>query len=326
MLCLYNKQLTGMHTPNDLFRRRPHDTYFEQVFKVLPVALELVRKFLPPEQVAALNLDTLQLSSESFLSEELREFFSDLVYTCETTEADPVRICLLLEHKSGSTGRRIYVQLGNYLRGVQDEDIVQQRSLFTLTIPILFYHGKELWNPGPLREQYGAVPEALAGYIPHFDFVKVDVQAMSDEEICSMQDAVLLRNIFLVFKHAREAEYIRRYFREVFIFVRENVPEEVLLGLFQATLLYLQIVSPFNKHEIMEIVEALPQEYAQKAKSAYDEIFEEGIEKGIEKGIEGLLIAFLKKNPDWTDQRIAESFDIPVSLVKKVRLGLRANV
>ena len=81
-----------MEELNDFNYHRPHDMYFEQVFKVLPVVLELVNKFLPPEQLAALNLQTLQLSSESFLSDDLREFFSDLVYTCETTDAEPARI------------------------------------------------------------------------------------------------------------------------------------------------------------------------------------------------------------------------------------------
>jgi len=311
----------------DLFRQRPHDMYFEQVFKVLSVALELVKKFLPPDQVAALNLNTLQLSSESFLSEELREFFSDLIYTCETADADPVRICLLLEHKSRSTGRRIYVQLGNYLRGIQDEDISQKRPRFTLTIPILFYHGKAPWNPGPLREHYGKVPAALAGYVPHFDFVKVNVQAMLDEEIRGMQDAVLLRNIFLVFKHARENKFMRKHFHEVLIFVHENLAEEILLGLFQATFFYLHLVSSLKKHEIMELVETLPPQLEKEAKFTYEyfleEGFEKGMKKGIEKGIENLLVAFLKKNPDWTDQQVAACFDITVSTVKKIRLALR---
>ncbi|MFN0016449.1 MAG: Rpn family recombination-promoting nuclease/putative transposase [Saprospiraceae bacterium] len=211
----------------DLARQRPHDTYFEQVFKVQPVALQLLQTFLPPDQLAALNLQTLQLSSDSFLSDDLRESFSDLVYTCETTQAHPVRICLLLEHKSRSTGRRIYVQLGNYLRGIQEEDIRQKRPCFTLTIPILFYHGQDPWDPKPLREQYGAVPPALAGYVPHFDILKINVQSMLDEEIRGMQDAVLLSNIFLAFKHGREGKFIRAHFREVLIFVHENLAEEI---------------------------------------------------------------------------------------------------
>ncbi|MEQ1746106.1 MAG: Rpn family recombination-promoting nuclease/putative transposase [Saprospiraceae bacterium] len=47
--------------------------------KVQPVALQLLQTFLPPDQLATLNLQTLQLSSESFLSDDLRESFSDLV-------------------------------------------------------------------------------------------------------------------------------------------------------------------------------------------------------------------------------------------------------
>lgn len=321
---------------------RPHDRYFEQVFKVLPVARQLVQTFLPPDQLAVLNLDTLQLASESFISEDLRAFFSDLVYTCETADgAYTARICLLLEHKSRSTGRRIYVQLGNYLRGVQDEDINQGRRPFTLTIPVLFYHGKEPWSLGPLREQYGSVPPALSGYIPHFDFVQINVQALLDEDIRNLRDAVLLRNVLLAFKHARENKYLRQHFREVLIFVSETADMEMLLGLFQATFLYIQQVTSLNKRDIMELIQTLPPAYEQRAKTAYEQIFEEGLEKGLEKGrkegiekgiekgrmegIEILLIAFLKKNPDWSDERVASNFDIPAKTVKKVRLLLHSQ-
>ncbi|MBL7795379.1 MAG: Rpn family recombination-promoting nuclease/putative transposase [Saprospiraceae bacterium] len=315
-----------MNITENISLARPHDAYFEQVFKVLPVALELLRAFLPPEQVAALNLDTLKLSPERFLSDDLREFYSDLVYTCQTLGNKPVRICLLLEHKSAPTGRRIYIQLGNYLRGIQEEDIRQKRPKFTLTIPILFYHGKKPWRTKPLREQYGVVPAALAGYVPHFDILKVDLQAMSDEDILAMRDIVLLRNILLVFKHIREGKYIRQHFRDLLIFVRENVSEEVRLGLFQVTFLYVQIASPLKKDDIMELAKTLPPKESRRAKTAYEQFVDEGIEKGfkkgIEKGIEQVIVAFLKKNPDWSDDQVAEYFDLPTGTIKKVRLVL----
>lgn len=76
---------------------RPHDIYFEQVFKHLPIARQLLEAFLPKQQLGALDLATLELSSESFLTEELREAFADLVYTCRTTGDAPARVCLLRE-------------------------------------------------------------------------------------------------------------------------------------------------------------------------------------------------------------------------------------
>jgi hypothetical protein len=46
---------------------------------------------------------------------------------------------------------------------------------------------------------------------------------------------------------------------------------------------------------------------------------EKGIEKGMEKGMEKLLLAYLKKNPQFKDEQVAEIFDIPVGFVALVR-------
>lgn len=39
------------------FHSKPHGAYFEQVFKVRIVALQLITKFLPAEVLQCLNLD-----------------------------------------------------------------------------------------------------------------------------------------------------------------------------------------------------------------------------------------------------------------------------
>jgi len=57
------------------------------------------------------------------------------------------------------------------------------------------------------------------------------------------------------------------------------------------------------------------------------ELYEQGIEKGIEKGIEqgkmdtlrSVVQNFLKKNPDWTDQQVADLFEIDAKLVATLR-------
>ncbi|MCS7037466.1 MAG: Rpn family recombination-promoting nuclease/putative transposase, partial [Saprospiraceae bacterium] len=268
----------------DLFSyRSPHDRYLKRVLRILLVVRETLKIFLPAEQLALLNLATLELSSENFVGADQREVFSDLVYTCETINGEPVRICLLFEHKSSPPGRHLYVQLENYLRGMQEEDIRQEREYFTLTIPILFYHGESPLRLGPLREQYGPVSPVLAGYIPHFDIICIDVQALSDEMIERMCEGLLLRQVLLALKHIREAEYIRLNFRRMFIFGPES-EDEVSLELFEATLIYVQQASSLKKEEIMNMVQTLPPAYEQRAKSAYEEILEEGFEKGREKG------------------------------------------
>jgi predicted transposase/invertase (TIGR01784 family) len=93
-----------------LFNHKPHDAYFKQVFKVKEVAVQLFQKFLSPQLIERLNLESLRLSSDSFVSDKMKEHFSDLIYNCETLDGDPIRISLLCEHKSYSIGRYIYGQ------------------------------------------------------------------------------------------------------------------------------------------------------------------------------------------------------------------------
>ncbi len=340
------------HTPSLIMKkvpfsfRSPHDRYLKRVLRYLRIVRETLKAFLPAEQFTLLNLDTLRLSSDSFVGADQREVFSDLVYTCETVNGEAVRICLLFEHKSSLPGRHIYVQMINYLRGIQEEDIRQGREYFTLTIPILIYHGESPLGLGPLREQYGPVSPLLAGYIPHFDIVCIDVQALSDEAIEHMCEGLLLRYVLLVLKHIRDAEYLRVHFRQVLIFVSENESLEVSLDLFEATFIYIQQASTLQKEEIMDLIQTLPPAYEQRAKSAYEEILEEGFEKGLEKGrkegreegrkegreeglIEGIgigleraLRAFMKKNLDWSDAAIADAFEVSVEIVQRVRRSL----
>jgi predicted transposase/invertase (TIGR01784 family) len=285
---------------------------------------EVLKAFLPPRQLAHLNLSTLQLASESFIGEDLREYFSDLVYTCETIQGEPVRVCLLLEHKSTSTGRRIYVQLGNYLRSIQDEDIRQGRKYFTITLPVLIYQGEEAWELLPLRQQYGPVPEDLEGYIPHFDIVMLSVHSLTDEFIFieGLQESLLLRNVLLVLKHARDTNYLREHFSQLLIFASENVGEELSVIMFRATFLYVQQVSTFSKEEMMNLIQTLPPPYEQHAKSTYEQILEEGFEKGLEKGREEILRAFLRKNPEWSDEQVAAVFEVSIEWVRNIRSTL----
>lgn len=57
------------------------------------------------------------------------------------------------------------------------------------------------------------------------------------------------------------------------------------------------------------------------------ELFEQGIEKGIEKGLEKgiergqltMLLAFIKKNPTWSDEQVSAMFDIEPALVARAR-------
>jgi predicted transposase/invertase (TIGR01784 family) len=275
----------------------PFDAYFKSVFAVIEAARQLIEYALPKAVLSKINLDTLALATDTYIDEHLRKSLSDLVYTCDCEDGQKARICVLFEHKSSHPGRMVYSQLGRYLTGAQEEDVKQGREAFTLTIPILFYHGEDVWNPKPLRLLYGDVPDELVRFIPAFDFVVVNLQEKSREELLEMREFSLLRNIFLAMKRAWDDDFFREHYRDIIIFVDENVREEALLLLFELTWLFIQHISSLKTEDFMEIATALPQPQEQRAKTVIEQFIEEGMEKGMEKGVEMSILRILRKQP-----------------------------
>ncbi|MFM7516001.1 MAG: Rpn family recombination-promoting nuclease/putative transposase [Pirellula sp.] len=54
-------------------------------------ARDLIQTHLPSDLVSALDLDSLELQKDSFIDEELRESYSDLLYSVQLAEHDGQR-------------------------------------------------------------------------------------------------------------------------------------------------------------------------------------------------------------------------------------------
>jgi hypothetical protein len=77
----------------------PHDTFFRESFSRREVALDFLRWHLPAELLAEIDLDTLDIGKDSYVSSDLRTAYSDLVYRVQHRDG-PVSVYLLFEHKS----------------------------------------------------------------------------------------------------------------------------------------------------------------------------------------------------------------------------------
>lgn len=313
---------------------KPSDAYFKAIFKSKEVALQLIEYTMFGTLADQLDLQTLELAPESFIDEKLRESLSDLVYTCRLRNEKKIRVCLLFEHKSNKPGRELYPQLNRYMVGIQQEDIRQKRKNFTLTVPILFYNGKDKWKPVPASAFYGDVPKAFVSFIPAFHFLVVNLQEKSDAEILAMQNTMLLRNIFLVMKHAWEDDFYRQHYQEVFIFVHPSMSQEMLLSLFLLTFQYVYQVSSLKEEELMGIAEKLPSRHKKRVKSTWEMMVEkyskigleqgmqQGLEQGLEQGLDKAVKNVLIKRPHLLDGEVAELLDVTVERVQRVRATL----
>jgi predicted transposase/invertase (TIGR01784 family) len=84
----------------------PHNNFFHYALSHAQAARDLIQTHLPPSLVQILDLESLELQKDSFIDEDLRQSFSDLLYSVRFAEADgePTegQVYLLFEHKSQS--------------------------------------------------------------------------------------------------------------------------------------------------------------------------------------------------------------------------------
>ncbi len=120
--------------------RHPHDAYFKSLFGRTSTARQFFRLYLPPEMVWELDLRTLELDKDSFVSERLREYFSDLVYRVRRKDGNAAFIHLLLEHKS-TPDRWTALQLLGYQFELW-ERAKESGGPLPLIVPVVLYHGQ----------------------------------------------------------------------------------------------------------------------------------------------------------------------------------------
>jgi predicted transposase YdaD len=66
------------NTPNDI--KNENDKFFKGMMSLQPVVKDYIRQFVPKNVLDKLDIDTLKLDSASYITDELSEFFSDMVW------------------------------------------------------------------------------------------------------------------------------------------------------------------------------------------------------------------------------------------------------
>ncbi|ELE1936725.1 Rpn family recombination-promoting nuclease/putative transposase, partial [Salmonella enterica] len=77
----------------------PHDATFRQFLTQPDIARDFMEIHLPAELRVVCDLSTLKLESGSFVEDDLRQYFSDVLYSLKTTAGDGY-IHVLVEHQS----------------------------------------------------------------------------------------------------------------------------------------------------------------------------------------------------------------------------------
>jgi len=160
----------------------PHDAIFRQFLKLPDIARDFMEIHLPAELRAICDFSTLKLENSSFVEANLRQYFSDILYSLKTVGGDKGYVQVLIEHQS-SPDKHMAFRMIRYAVAAMQNHLDAGHKKLPLVIPVLFYTGKR--SPYPYSTnwlQEFADPE-LAKNIYSNDFPLVDITVIPDEEI-----------------------------------------------------------------------------------------------------------------------------------------------
>lgn len=257
----------------------PHDATFRQFLTQPEIARDFMELHLPAELRAVCDLSTLKLESGSFVEDDLRQYFSDVLYSLKTAQGDDGYVHVLIGHQS-SPDKHMAFRLLRYAVAAMQRHLEAGHKKLPLVIPVLFYTGKRRPYPYSTRWLDEFTDPALANRLYSTAFPLVDVTIIPDEEIAEHRSMAALT---LLQKHIHQ--------RDLAELVDKLVP--VLLAGYLSSSQVVSLIHYIVQAGETADAEALVRELAHRVPQHGDALMtiaqqleQKGMEKGMEKGIQ----------------------------------------
>ncbi|WP_166521530.1 Rpn family recombination-promoting nuclease/putative transposase, partial [Yersinia pestis] len=179
----------------------PHDATFRQFLTQPEIARDFMELHLPAELRAICDLSTLKLESGSFVEDDLRQYFSDVLYSLDTVEGEGY-VHVLIEHQS-SPDKHMAFRLIRYAIAAMQRHLEAGHAKLPLVIPVLFYVGKRSPYPYSTRWLDEFDDPELAHKLYSGAFPLVDVTVIPDDDIMEHRSMAALT---LLQKHIHQRD------------------------------------------------------------------------------------------------------------------------
>jgi predicted transposase/invertase (TIGR01784 family) len=315
----------GKENEEQNFLNNPNDRFFKKLFGLVSVVRDYFKEVFPKHLSTKLDLNTLKLDTTSYITSELEEYYSDIVWQCQLEgKKSVVHICFIFEHKSYVPAYP-HIQIGDYKQGAYNKQLAAEQPL-SVVVPIILYHGKRPWIVKPFSSYFGDVDEGFQRFIDPCEYYLTNLQDYPDETIEAFTNIFLMKG-FLAMKYHSDKNYIRRHYA-ILAFVgidKNNSKEELDFSEYFHVYLYNISGGGITKKEIDTQIEQIEDNSKKKKMYNYfDELRKEGreigIEKGIEKGIElGKKMSIYQVHLAGHDvESLSRIFVLPASEIVKI--------
>lgn len=179
----------------------PHDAVFKTFLRHPETARDFLQIHLPVSLCELCDLQTLKLESDSYIEENLRASYSDVLWSVKTTEGDGY-IYVVIEHQSTPDAHMAF-RLMRYAVAAMQKHLDAGHQQLPLVVPMLFYHGAKSPYPWSLCWLDEFANPKLARQLYTAAFPLVDITVIPDDEIAQHRRMALLE---LIQKHIRQRD------------------------------------------------------------------------------------------------------------------------
>lgn len=254
----------------------PHDAIFKTFLNHPATARDFLRLHLPASLQKLCDLNTLQLESGSFIEDDLRAYYSDVLWSLKTREGDGY-IYTIIEHQSTADTHMAF-RLMRYAIAVMHRHLATGHKKLPLVIPMLFYHGTASPYPYSLcwLDEFDDPKAARQLYTSAFPLI--DITVVPDDEIMQHRRMALLE---LIQKHIRKRDLMGLVEKLAILIIKGHANDSQLKALFNYL---MQVGDTTHFTEFLhEVAERLPQ-HKEKLMTIAERLRQEGHLNGLQEG------------------------------------------
>ncbi|EDI1748128.1 Rpn family recombination-promoting nuclease/putative transposase [Salmonella enterica] len=256
----------------------PHDAVFKQFLCPPDTARDFLEIHLPSTLRQICNLNTLRLESGSFIEEDLRPHYSDILWSLETSEGEGY-IYVVIEHQSTPDAHMAF-RLMRYAMAAMQRHLEAGHKTLPLVVPMLFYHGNRSPYPFSLCWLDEFADPVMARKLYATAFPLVDITVVPDDEIMRHRRVALLE---LIQKHIRQRDLMGLVEQLVALLIKGYANDTQLQSLFNY-MMHTGDAARFNTF-IRQVAMRIPQ-HKEKIMTIAERLRQEGHRNGLQKGLQ----------------------------------------
>ena len=202
--------------------RKSYDSAYKYLFSSRVVFHQFLTRFVDEDFVRGLAVDDVELVDKTFVSDELLDRESDIIYKVNLPGRE-VYVYVLLEFQS-TPDKTIPVRMLLYILQLYDQLFRSStKGLLPAVFPVLLYNGSRPWTvPTNLCELIA--PEIPGKYIPSFEYYAIIERDVPPEKLEQIKGLVAA---IMYLEQQEDAKGLRQTIETAIAMITEERPEQL---------------------------------------------------------------------------------------------------